>query len=282
MIVYLHDDFIPKAEAKISPDDRGFLFADGVYEVLHAYDGHLFKADRHLARLARSLREICIDGLDMAKIADIAATLIDKNDLGQGNAVVYLQITRGTAPRKHAFPTEPSLPTIYATAFRHTVPVDKQEHGVKVILAPDIRWARCDIKSVALLPNVLAHQRAVESDAREVVFVRDGMITEGAITNVCAVFDGTLVTYPRSPYILAGVTRSVVLDLCVDLLIPTEEVPILEHDLRQADELMIVNTTSEIIPVVQVDDWAVADGQPGVFTRALQRAYRVLTRKESV
>lgn len=278
MIVYLNGDFIPKEDARLSPDERGFLFADGAYEVFHAYEGRLFKADRHLARLARSLRELRIHGPDGALLSDVAARLLRENDLGQGNAVVYVQITRGAALRKHAFPPADTPPTVYATAFPHTLPREKQEHGVRVILAPDIRWTRCDIKSVALLPNVLAHQQAQDHGAHEAVFVRDGTITEGALTNVCAVFDGELFTYPRSPYILGGVTRDVVLALCGDLDIPFQEYPILETNLRRADELFLCNTTSEIIPVIQVDDWRVADGKPGPVTRALQRAYRALTR----
>ena len=190
MIVYLNGDFIPKEEARLSLDDRGFLFADGAYEVFHAYDGRFFKADRHLARMARSLRELRIHGLDTILLGEVAQTLIRQNNLGQGNAVVYLQITRGAAPRKHTFPALDTPPTVYATAFPHTLPREKQEHGIRVILAPDIRWTRCDIKSIALLPNVLAHQQAKDSGAEEAVFVRDGTITEGALTNVCAVFDG--------------------------------------------------------------------------------------------
>lgn len=277
MIVYLNGDFIPQEEARLSPDDRGFLFADGAYEVFLAYDGRLFKADRHLARMARSLRELRISELDMDLLGEVAETLIRQNNLGQGNAVVYLQITRGAAPRKHTFPAPETPPTVYATAFAHTLPRQKQEHGIRVILAPDIRWTRCDIKSIALLPNVLAHQQAKDSGAEEAVFVRDGAITEGALTNVCAVFDGQLVTYPKSPYILAGVTREVVLELCEKLNIPFKEYPILEKDLRNTDELLICNTTSEIIPVIQVDDWTVSDGKPGPVTRALQQAYRELT-----
>ena len=278
MIVYLNGDFIPKEEARLSPDDRGFLFADGAYEVFHAYEGRLFKADRHLARMARSLRELRIDGPDTDRLGEIVETLIRRNNLGAGNAVVYLQITRGAAPRKHPFPAPDTPPTVYATAFPHTLPLEKQEHGIRVILTPDIRWTRCDIKSVALLPNVLAHQRAKDSGAEEAVFVRDGTITEGALTNACAVFRGRLVTYPKSPYILSGITREVVLTLCEKLDISFEEYPVLEKELRTADELFLCNTTSEVIPVTQVDDWTVSDGKPGPVTRALQQAYREMTR----
>ena len=277
MLVYLNGDYMPKEEARISPEDRGFLFADGAYEVFHAYEGRLFKAEEHLERMARSLRELRIDGPERDLLRDVAETLVRENGLSRGNAVVYMQVTRGAAPRKHTFPANDTPPTVYTKAYPHTLPHELQQHGVPVILAPDIRWTRCDIKSIALLPNVLAHQRAKDSGRHEVIFVRDGMITEGALTNVCGVFDGRLVTYPRSPYILAGITRGVVLELCNTLDIPVEEFPILEKNLSHADELMICNTTSEILPVTQVDGWTVGDGTPGPVTRALQQAYREAT-----
>ena len=274
MLVYLNGEYIPKEAARISPDDRGFLFADGAYEVFHAYDGHLFHADGHLERMARSLREIRIVEPDAAHLRTIAETLLHKNELATGNAVVYMQITRGAAPRKHAFPGEALPPTVYATAYPHTLPHDLQAQGVKAILTPDIRWTRCDIKSVALLPNVLAHQQAKDLGAHEAIFVRDGTLTEGALTNVFGVFEGRVRTYPRSPYILAGITRDVVLALCHGLQIPVDQYPILEHELPHADELMLCNTTSEILPVTQVDAHVIGDGVPGPLTRRLQHAYR--------
>ena len=143
MIVYLNGDFLPKEDARLSLDERGFLFADGAYEVFHAYEGRLFKADRHLARMARSLRELRIDGPATDRLGEIVETLIRWNDLSEGNAVVYLQITRGAAPRKHTFPAPETPPTVYATAFPHKPPLEKQTQGVRVILTPDIRWTRC-------------------------------------------------------------------------------------------------------------------------------------------
>jgi D-alanine transaminase len=143
-----------------------------------------------------------------------------------------------------------------------------------VILVPDNRWARCDIKSVALLPNVLANQQASEQGADEAVFVRDGAITEGSHSNFCAIVDGELVTYPRSNYILGGVTRQIVLQICGELNIPVREFPLLQRDLRQVDELFLSGTTTEVLPVVQVDDWTVGNGKPGPITRKLQKAFR--------
>jgi len=278
MIVYFNGEFLPKEAVKISPDDRGFLLADGVYEVIRAYEGKLFQADAHLQRMARSMRELRIHGPSHQQLNDIAERLITDNNLTIGDATVYLQITRGAAPRRHAFPAEDTLPTIYTTASPFHPSVEKMAQGVKVILAPDMRWTRCDIKSISLLSNVLANQQAKESGVEEAVFVRDGAITEGSHTNVGAVFDGTLVTYPKSHYILGGITRQVVIDLCYQLDIPVKEFPILVDDLQKADEMMLMSTTSEVTPIVQVDNWIVGDGKPGLVTVKLQQAFRELTK----
>jgi D-alanine transaminase len=278
MIVYFNGRLVPKEDVRISPDDRGFLFADGVYEVIRSYDGRLFRAKDHFRRMDRSLRELLIDGPDLDDLRDVAEQLIQCNDLGRGDAKLYIQITRGVAPRRHSFPGEHTPPTVYVSASHFRPPHEKWKYGVKIILVPDIRWARCDIKSVALLPNVLVSQQARERGAEEAVFVRDGVITEGSHTNFCAVFDGQLVTHPKSNYILAGIMREVVLDLCGELNIPFREFPIFEGELREADELMILGTTSEIMPVVQVNDWKVGDSRPGPITTKLQRAFREMTR----
>jgi D-alanine transaminase len=273
MIVYYDGRFMSKEEVRISPDDRGFLLADGAYEVIRAYNGNLFEADAHLRRLERSLQALRIAQPDMLEIMEIAEELLRRNNPGHGDATVYIQVTRGAAPRQHAFPGQGTPPTVYL----YTSPVrsspEKPEQGVRIILVPDIRWLRCDIKSVALLPNVLANQEAKERGAEEAVFVRDGVITEGTHTNFCAVFDGQLVTHPKTNLILAGITRQVVLDLCQQLNIAPLESPIRERDLTKASELMIVSTTVEILPVVQVNDWLVGDGKPGPVTRKLQQAF---------
>lgn len=274
MIVYFNGQFVPKEEVRISPDDRGFLFADGVYEVIASYNGRLFRPDEHFRRLERSLHELRIALPDLADLRRAAERLIEVNGLTRGDAAIYIQITRGVAPRNHAFPDPAVPPTVYANAFPFQPPHEAQERGIKVILVPDVRWARCDVKSVALLANVLASQRAVESGAAEAVFVRDGVVTEGSRNNVCAVFGGRLVTHPKTNVILPGITRDVVLELCGQLGIPYSETFIPESQLREADELMIVGTLSEIIPVVQVDDWPVGDGKPGPVTRRLQQAFR--------
>ena len=277
MIVYFNGKFIPKESVKISPDDRGFLLGDGVYEVIRSYRGQLFAFEAHRERMADGLRELQIEQPAVEDFQTLAETLLKKNHLDEGDALVYIQITRGAAPRKHAFP-ENTSPTVYAFAAPFHPPQEKWQTGIKVILVPDIRWARCDIKSISLLPNVLASQQAKEHNAYEAVFVRNGMVTEGAHSSFCAVFDGQLVTHPKSPYILPGVTRAVVLRLCHELNISVREYPILEKDLHKADELLLTGTTTEIMPVIQVNDRIVSDGRPGPITTRLQQAFHALTR----
>lgn len=279
MIAYLNGNYLPREAIKISPDDRGFLFGDGVYEVIRTYQGRFFQADEHLARLRRSMRELEIAEIDLEEIHHAADELLTRNGLNKSDATVYIQVTRGAAPRKHAFPDRSTQPTVYLTAAPLAAPATKSETGVKIILVPDIRWARCDIKSIALTPNVLANQRAVECAAEEAVFVRDGVVTEGSHSNFAAVFGGELVTHPKTNHILAGITREVTLHIACELGIPVKEFPILEKDLHQADEAMLLSTSNEVMPVVQVDDAQVRDGKPGPVTLKLQRAFQELTQR---
>jgi D-alanine transaminase len=276
MIVFFNHIFISKTEVKIEPDDRGFLFADGVYEVIRSYRGKLFKADEHIARLDRSLRYLRIDIPDKINFKNVSARLIEDNNLKDEDATIYIQITRGSAPRKHSFPEEDIPPTIYASASTFQRPEKKQAQGVKVILEPDNRWARCDIKSIALLPNVLANQRAKEDDAEEAILIRDGVALEGSHSSFCGVFNNRLITAPKSNYILAGITRDVVLQLCQELNIVINEFSIFANRLKAADELMILSTTMEVMPVIQVNDWKVGNGKPGPITRKLQQAFEAL------
>ncbi|MEW6302164.1 MAG: D-amino acid aminotransferase [Verrucomicrobiota bacterium] len=277
MIVHLNGEFLPKEQARISPDDRGFLFADGVYEVARVYPAKgLFAAQAHWDRLERSLRELQIKLPQPADWQGISEELLRRNHLKRADAIIYLQITRGAAPRKHAFPDD-ATPTIYGFAMPFTPPVEKWKKGVKAITAPDIRWTRCDIKTVSLLPNVLANQRSKENGADEAVLIRDGVVTEGSHSNFAGVFGDTLVTHPLSNLILGGITRGVVLDLCRKLKIPVREFPILETELAQAREMMLLGTTTEVLPVVQLNDVTVGNGRPGPVTRKLQEAFWKLT-----
>ena len=276
MTVYFNGEYKPKEEVRLSPDDRGFLFGDGVYEVICAYAGRQFKADEHLQRLMRSIQELRINPPDMDALSRVPETLLRKNGLEEAWAVIYIQVTRGAAPRSHPFPDARTPLSVYAYAAPFESPEQELEQGVRVVLTPDNRWLRCDIKSVNLLPNVLASQTARENGAKDVLFVRDGAVTEGSYTSFGAVFAGKVVTHPDSHYILPGITRGVVLDLCARLDIPVEKYPVQAGRLQDADECMLWGTTTQVMPIVQVDDMTVGDGEPGPITRKLQKALREL------
>jgi D-alanine transaminase len=276
MTVYFNGEFMDKADVSISPDDRGFLFGDGVYEVARAEDGALFRFDAHRQRLARSLEAIRLHSVDTEALWDGVQSLLPRNGLDEGPAKVYLQITRGAAPRQHAFPDPAPAPTVYARASPHQPPVEKWRHGVSVILQPDQRWARCDVKSLNYLPNVLANQAAQEAGAYEALLVRDGFVTEGSHSSVAAVFDGTVALHPLTNQTLPGTTREVTLELCDDLGHPVDKFPVAADALPNADELFLMGTTTGIMPVVQVDDWVVGDGTPGPVAQELLEAFRAL------
>lgn len=273
-VVYMNGEWMPRSHARIAVDDRGFLFGDGVYEVIRAYGGRLFAVDRHLARLALGLRAIAITPpADVAdSLASVAERLLAENGLAESDAIVYLQVTRGAAPRTHHFPPAGTRPTVYGYAVSLTVTTQLQAEGGTAITVPDIRWARCDIKTVNLLPNVLAKQAAVAAGVNEAIFVRDSAITEGSHTNVFAVVDGELRTYPACNYILAGVTREVVLELARELAIPLRETPVFVHELAVASEVMLTGTTADVTPLITIDGRRVSDGRPGPVARALQQA----------
>jgi D-alanine transaminase len=276
MIVYLNGQYIPRERASIDVDDRGFLFADGVYEVIHSYEGHLFQMDAHLQRMEHGLRALRIAIDDVQVMRKVAERLIAENGLASGEAMVYIQITRGSAPRTHRFPPASTPPTVYAAAKQHTPQRDQAEEGIAAILVPDPRWVRCDIKSVALLPNVLSRQRAFEAGVADAVFVRDGVALEGTSSNFFGVFNGDVVTAPKTNYILPGITREVVIGLCADIGVPVHETPILEHRLGEAEELFLTSTILEIRPIVQLNGHPVDTGTPGPVTRQIQQAFRDL------
>jgi D-alanine transaminase len=272
--VYLDGAYVPKDDAKVSVDDRGFLFGDGVYEVTPCYGGVPFLLDRHLDRLRSGLGWMRID-FDVAGLEDVFRTLLAENDLtGAETSLVYTQVTRGVAPRAHPFPSEPVEPTVYAFAKAWTRPgPGRWEQGFRAITVPDLRWARVNVKTIALLPNVLAYQAGVEAGVDDVIQVRDGIALEGAHNNLFAVLDGTLVTHPLTNVVLPGVTRGLVLELARRNGIPVEERPIAVEELPTADELFFTGTTSEIKPTVEVDGRPVGAGRIGPVTKMLHEAF---------
>lgn len=273
-IVYVNGKFVPRADARVSVDDRGFVFGDGVYEVLRAINGRLFAAKFHNDRLRRSLEGIRIalpDGDSPERFAEIGKQLLKENELVNGEATVYMQVTRGASTRVHAFPPADIKPTIYISVARFTPSAEFAQNGASVISHPDLRWGRCDLKTLNLLPNVLASQVAKERGAFEAMLVRDGVVTEGAKTNFFGVVDGSLRTHPCDNHILPGITRSVLRDLARDLDIHLDETPIKAEEIPSLSELFLTGTTADVMPVVRVDGKPVGSGKPGELTRRLQR-----------
>lgn len=274
--VYLNGNFMAPDQARISPLDRGFLFADGVYEVIPAYNGVLFRFDEHLQRLERSLAEIGIHNPhDPAQWHSLCDSLVAHN--GGGNLSVYLQITRGAAQKRdHAFPVPPVTPTVFMMTSPVAVPAaDSPDtaQGSLAITLDDIRWARCDIKSISLLPNSLLRQQAVEAGAAEAILLRDGFVTEGSASNVFIVRNGTIFTPPKCHAILGGITRDLVVELCVAEGLPVAEEEISESQLRQAEEIWVTSSTREIVPIIQLNNSPVGSGQPGPVWKTVARHY---------
>jgi len=267
-VVYLGGEFVPRGRAAISIDDRGFLFGDAIYEVIRVVRGRFIEPERHLRRLARSLREVGLPAPAL-DLLGVAMDLIRQNDLGGREATVYAQVSRGAAPRQHAFPPSGTPPTVLVTAMPFTPRTDLIASGVAVITLPDVRWSRCDIKSVNLLPNVLAAQRAAEAGAFEAILVRDGVVTEATRSNVLAVVGGVVRTHPTGPLILPGVTREVVLELASGAGIPVREEELGADELFAAEEVLLTGTTADVTPVVTVDGRAVGEGRPGPVGRRL-------------
>ncbi len=276
--VYLNGNFVRRDEALVSVLDRGFMFADGVYEVIRSYRGSLFELAAHMERLRRSLREIRMTGKASDGIEDVLPELLERNGLAGSEALVYVQITRGTAPRAHQFPVPETAPTVYAHVVPFDPPFEQRDKGIPVILVPDTRWNRCDIKSIALLPNILARQMAEDAGASEAIFIRNGNVTEGSASTFCAVFSGTVVTHPDSNVVLPGITKKVVFDLCARTGIPVAERPFREDELSRAAEMMLLSTSREVMPVISVDGIEVGNGSPGQLTRKIQAAFSEIIR----
>ncbi len=278
MIVYLNGKFIDNAQATVSVDDRGFLFGDGVYEVFRVADGRLFAADRHLRRLARGLEFLEIPrtaALDDTALVAAALRLLQDNALTRGDVLVYLQITRGApGPRAHPFPSPRTPPTVYLAANAYTPPEEVRVHGASVVTTPDIRWGRCDLKTIQLLPNVLAKQKAVTGGAFETLFVRDGVITEGASTNFFAVVGGVLRTHPANHHILPGITREILLEEAEQIGVSVVPTAITPKELNGAEEAFVTSTSADVMPVVRVDGRPIGGGEPGPVTQRLHGSLR--------
>ena len=273
-VVYLNGAYLAADQARIHVDDRGFLFGDGVYEVTPAYRGRLFRWTRHLSRLRRGLAALRID-FEAGALGEVKRRLLAANGLDTApTANVYVQVTRGVAPRTHTFPDPPVEPTVYGFASSWARPSrEVWERGFRAVTVPDQRWALAEIKTIGLLSNCLAQQAAVESGATDAIFVRDGIALEGSHNNLFAVFGGVVTTAPRSNYILHGVTRDVILELAGELGLEVEERAIPVGELHRADEVFFTGTTTEVRPSVEIDGRRIGDGTVGPVTRRLYDAF---------
>ena len=272
--VFLNEEYLPRGEALVSVDDRGFTFGDGVYEFTPIYGGRYLRMGSRLDRLRAGLQELRID-YDVGAVESIYHELLVRNGLAEEPmAVVYLQVTRGPAPRTHAFPPPGTRPTVYAYAgpFRRP-PHAEWEEGATAVTFPDFRWGRVDIKTLQLLPNVLAQEAAQRAGVDEAILARDGIALEGARSNLFVVLDGTIRTHPASNQILPGISRELVLELARELGYEIQERPTPLERFAQASEVFLTGSSTELRPIVRIDGTPVGPGTVGPITRDLYDAF---------
>ena len=282
--VYFNGQWMLPEEARISAFDRGFLFGDGVYEVIPAFHRRLFGAEAHLDRLARSLDQIDIpDPLTRAEWMAVLKRLV--SDCPSHDVSIYIQVTRGAPPKRdHAYPNPPVSPTVLASASVITpLSADIRLRGAKAITVPDLRWGRCDIKSVNLLPNIMARQQAANAGAIEAIMVREGIALEGAASNLFAVIDGELLTAPLGPHILGGVTRNRLVEMVKEQrLVPLLESPIPIDRLFDATEVFTTSSTRDLVPITRINEHVVGSGKIGPVWTELTKAFTKLKQLREV
>jgi D-alanine transaminase len=276
-IVYLNGVFLPLRDARVPVLDRGFIFGDGVYEVLPSYAGRLFRLEQHLARLERSLAEVRINNpFSREAWAELLLAVVQRNPWPDQS--IYLQVTRGVAERIHNFP-ERTTPTVFIMPSELKPPAPElRTVGVTAATLEDFRWLRCDIKSTSLLGNCLLKQVAADRGAYEAVLIRDGFLTEGSSSNIFVVKNGVVATTPRNHLILAGITYDALLELSGRGELRIEQRGIPAAELRSADELWLSSSTREVLPITRLDDTPVGDGRVGPMYRRVDTAYQALKR----
>jgi D-alanine transaminase len=277
-IVYLNGEFLPLDEARVPVLDRGFIFGDGVYEVIPAYSRRPFRLPEHLARLQHSLDAVRIGNpLSVAEWTRLVEEVIARN-AGEDQSI-YLQVTRGVARRDHAFPRD-AKPTVFMMSGALVTPsAEKIENGVTAVTATDFRWLRCDVKSVSLLGNCLLRQHAADAAAEEVVLFRDGYLTEASASNVFAVRNGTVLAPPKNHLVLPGITYDVVLELAAACKVPVEVRAVAEKEVREADEIWLTSSSKEVLAVTTLDEKLVGTGKPGAVFRTVHRAFQDFKRR---
>jgi len=274
-MVYLNGDMLPIEEAKISVLDRGFLLGDGVYEVIPAYGGKLFRLQQHLDRLQNSLDAVRISNPhNSLEWQSILQQLVDEGD--SQDQSVYLQITRGVAAKRDHLFANNLTPTVFAMSNPiAALSDDIINNGAAAITLDDIRWKRCDIKAITLLANVILKQEAHDAGAAEAILIKDGCALEGAASNLFIVQDNVIITQPKSPQLLSGVTRDLVLELATKHDLTFEERAIKEHELLSADEIWLTSSTKEILPVTLLNNKPISNGKPGAVWQKVSELYRL-------
>ncbi len=275
-IAYVNGQYLPHAEACVHIEDRGYQFADGIYEVCVVVDGRYWDMDGHLARMTRSLNELSMAApMEMSALKVVMAEVVRRNRLK--NALVYMQVTRGVATRNHAFPPEGTPPSLTITARRFDFNQSdaKAAKGIAVITHPDIRWGRVDIKTVGLLPNALAKEAAVRAGAAEAFLVRDGVVTECSASNAWIVDkSGAIITHPKGNTILGGVTRQSAIACAEELQMTVIERAFTVEEAMAASEVFLTSATSFVMPIISIDGAPVGGGRPGPVALRLREAYR--------
>lgn len=270
-MLLFNGELLDKDQVHISYEDRGYYFGDGVYEVCRIYQGKLYEMAAHLDRLERSASSLKIElPFPRKKIAESLEQLLQADPVEEG--ILYVQFTRGVAPRVHTFPKD-TTPTMLAYCKTMLRPVETMNQGITAITLEDIRWLRCDIKSLNLIPNTMAKQEAVSQGTGEAILHRDGTVTECSASNVMMIKNGVIYTHPANHLILPGITRTAVLKLAQQTGIVTIEEPFTLDELFAAEEVFITGTTVEITPIIQIDGKKVNAGQPGPLTRKLQKQF---------
>ena len=276
--IYYNGNIIKREDAKVDIEDRGYQFADGVYEVVAFYQGEPFTLEEHMERLVFSANEIDIEISSAETLIKEAKNYMKETDYADKNAKLYVQVSRGVAPRSHAYPDGMEPVIIMKAGPLNPNPEEYFQKGIKIITLPDERWSRCYIKSIALLPNILAKKKAKQADAYEAVMTKDGFITEGSSSNIFIVENDTIITPPATNYILNGITRQTVINkLAPELGYEVKEESIPYYTLLKAEQVFLTGTTTEIMPVVQINDEVVGDGKVGAETKEIFKAFRELT-----
>lgn len=271
----LFNDRIMERQNVINIEDRGYQFGDGIYEVIGVYDGKPLMLDEHLGRLERSAKEVQLAlPSSIGDMKNRLKELVAVNELVEG--IIYMQVSRGAAARWHEFPKEDVSPVTVAYTRAEDRMTNVENNGATAVLAEDIRWLRCDIKTLNLLPNVLAKQKAVENNAIEAILHRGETVTEASASNVFIVKDGELYTHPANNFILNGITRRKVLQLCDELNLKVNEVTYSIDDLLSADEVFITATKLDVVPILNVDNHTIGIGTPGETTKKVLQAFRSL------